>query len=351
DDPTLVPSADDLASHDEATRRRAADLLLLSQMIARVLKPDVSGDEARIARVLAAIKSEAATEEPAATETFATTPTNSAVPTNEAGPAIPRTEPARRFPWTRVWLGLLATAALIPLALWLNHNPPAASAQAAVQQAAQAAEAAVAHRYQIHITAQAPLAKWSWDAQVDVRGPEHFVLTYPTPVGQFAVGTDGHECWVVPALPFAPVQVARDKGNFKDWLREGGPTDVAQPFLDLHSILEHIGSSYSLTLLEAGALPESKPVPQGAFNDRAGTWTHVRGVPKGDPGLWADSIEVWSDPKTGRAVRIALNWNHRGLAPQPRTITLQLDPFSDWPEDWFRHTAHHTPERAVVRSD
>ena len=108
-------------------------------------------------------------------------------------------------------------------------------------------------------------------------------------------------------------------------------------------------------VLRIAALPGELPyfhkdIATGEWSGGS-TWTHVRGEAKAAPGVWADSIDLWCDPQTGAAVRIALAWKNRGAHMPPRRLVLQQTPHDPWPADWFRHATHHAHDRAVTRTD
>lgn len=170
-------------------------------------------------------------------------------------------------------------------------------------------------------------------AVVSLRNPSSYVLIRRDAEGREVIsGSDGATAWIVPAE--GPVRVSADPGRFRGAL-PGGRLDI--PFIDPHADLSALARGYDL-LVQKPAPAAGRPDARLVATRRA----EVRGGPK--------LIEMDFDPKSAlvRAIRLE---NLPQAQGGPRSIEFELVDDAPLGDDYFRHTAHHAPDRPVIRED
>lgn len=316
------PAADDVldnpqASLDEANlpsedRRRLADQFWLHALLLQVLSPrEAAAREARIDRVMTAIRHETATT----------------------------TVPASAATARRSWIAtLVSLAAMIVLGVvFLAPQAGPKTALAAVEQSLRAAAEDVDRQYRLALTRAngatlAPII-------LTVRGARRFVWEQPVPLGTLRVGSNGEEYWMVPVV--GPVIVAAEGSLIERLLSE---KQLSTPILTLTTALEWLRDRYDLELLA------EEDLAQAADASRTVRCVHLRGrLRNGGDGLQPKEIEIWSDRDSGVVQRMTLAWpaaTRFGL--ERAEIRLQATP-SNLPENWYDHAAHHGGRRIVIR--
>ncbi len=227
--------------------------------------------------------------------------------------------PVRR----RSWRGIVQLAAVFLLSLLVyGWWPPAQTAEAVLDRALEASQQSEDRRYLVEVVrASANRLRF----ELDVHGARRCVLR-----GQsFSLGLDGQQAWFVPLL--GPVLVNPEPVLIEAWLeRSGAPA----PFLELTTVLRRLRERYQLELL---------PATEGPAAGR-----RLRGWAREPDELGPQRIELLADAQSGVVRELRLLWD-AGRSPLGlRRIELSLSGFPDLPPDWYRHQAHHEPDRAVL---
>lgn len=231
------------------------------------------------------------------------------------------------------WMSLLATAAILMLAvgLWLAFGSPP-SAYAVVRSAQQQAAQVIDRVYRVRL--QPRLASMpSREGTLYVRGGEKLAYKHPTLLGESLwLGTNGNEGWLVP--PHGPVLVREDPYYLKLWQNEQGEQ---LPFLQLTTVLERMQQGYDLEILP----PDNDP-------QQTIKLTHVRGTRRaGESG--PQQIDMWADTRNGNAQRMLFTFERDSLVLPFFQVSFELMNDQSVASDWYEHRAHHGEERPVVR--
>ena len=160
-----------------------------------------------------------------------------------------------------------------------------------------------------------------------LRGSGEFVLSQNLPNGETRIlGSDGTESWTVRGP--GPVRVSSDPDRFgRAIFAPSG--EIA--FLDLRNQLDELKLLYQLEWLDRTSLEIWKLRGLRLSNDQGG--------PR--------EIELWFHPQSGLLERMILRQLPRGNGG-PRSISIVLQSSEPLPADFFRHTSHHEPGRAVL---
>jgi hypothetical protein len=172
-----------------------------------------------------------------------------------------------------------------------------------------------------------PPAKYLDGASLWLRGPGEFVLRQTLPNGSVRImGSDGSTNWSLRGD--GPVHVTRDPGRFGGAIvaRSGDFTGA-----DLRSQLEDLKNFYQIEWLDRSG--------DGPWKLRASRRSADQGG--------AHEVEVWFDQDSGLLERMILSQLPRANGG-PRSIAYLLESTDPLPPDFFNHTHHHEPGRAVI---
>ncbi|MDZ4686372.1 MAG: hypothetical protein SH850_14990, partial [Planctomycetaceae bacterium] len=305
-------SEDSAAPLDRIEAQRAADVSLLHTLLEQALRPDAAAREIRVQRVAASVR-----------ETVM--------------PAAPATVPTRRR-----WLATLTTVAAVLMAGVLLRNTfnPRTTATAAVDTALKAATVETDRAYRVQTDLRLPDgAPKELTADLWVRGGSQFVVRQDVPWGDLYLGSDGVDHWVI--RPVGPVLTGPEPGLIEQWLLRD---QLSLPFLQVATLLQRLADRYDLKLGPAAEIVTAegaKPV-----------WcTQVVGTKRDASDLLApDVIRLWTARQSGVAQQVELLWNRPEDQPGVSRVTLRLQPLAaELPADWYRHEAHHDPDRRASR--
>lgn len=160
-----------------------------------------------------------------------------------------------------------------------------------------------------------------------LRGPGEFVLRQSLPNGTIRImGSDGSANWSLRGD--GPVHVSRDPKRFGGGIvaRSGTFTSA-----DLSSQLEDLKTLYQLEWLDRSS---------------SGLWK-LRAIRRSAGQGGAREVEVWFDPDSGLLERMILRQLPYGNGG-PLSIGYHLESTDPLPPDFFTHTHHHEPGRAVI---
>lgn len=166
-----------------------------------------------------------------------------------------------------------------------------------------------------------------------LRGADQYVIHRQAEDGTATfTGSDGQMSWNVPARGM--VRVSKDPSRFRGAL-PGARHDL--PFIDVPGGLGELAQTYVVAF--------------GPTESIAGQQlTCIRGTRRADAAGGPRDIAIWFDPE--RLVVRRMRFDHLPQAQGgPRAVTIDL--VSDVPlsTDFFRHEAHHSPDRVVSIED
>lgn len=308
-----VQSAEHWSSRD---RLRAADIQLIHSLLQQSLRTDAVAKERRILRVTARVRELASDVSPT---------------------AVPERRTRRQW-----WAPAAVAAAIVLVAVAFRASEPRQTALATVTASLQDAHVETDRHYRVQLEWAGPMAgARQVPADLWVRGDQRYVLKYQGPLGDFIIGTNGQEHWIVPAV--GPVIL----GNKPGLLEQAVLGDqLSSPDLVITTILDRMTKSYVLTMLPEVDLKTA----EGQLTVRC---NHVTGQRQSAAdALSPDRIELWSARNSGVAQRLQLQWmtptGDRGL----RMVTFELQN-QDQPvtSDWFEHATHHASDRCVIQRE
>lgn len=167
-------------------------------------------------------------------------------------------------------------------------------------------------------------------ATLYVRHPDQYVLLRQFPDGRpFVTGSDGERSWSLP--PEGAVRVSTDPLRFR------GPVPGHQhgiPFVDLRSDLVQLRGAYVVRLLEA----------------QANGWRGLVAEKKSAEYRGPRRIELWYEARTGVIHRMVMDGMPRARGG-PNRVAVELLEQKLLGPDFFRHEAHHPPNRRVIEED
>ncbi|MBI1345095.1 hypothetical protein GC163_02275 [bacterium] len=293
-------------------RRRAADLQLVHSLLSQSLRVDAVAKERRIQRVAARVQELS----------------NTVTPAENSAP-----RPRRRW-----WAPVAIAAAVVMVAAMLRIAEPKQSALATVTASLQDAHTGSDRLYRVQLDWNGPMTgARELPINLWVHGGDRYVLRYQGALGEFVVGTNGTEHWVVPAV--GPVVVGQQPGLLEQAVLGD---QLSSPDLLITSVLDRMARKYDLALLPEVDVPDA----DGATSIRC---SHVRGQLHTPDPLAPDTIELWAARNSGVAERLRLTWSspteERGL----KAVTFELQPLTDpVATDWFEHATHHAADRRVI---
>jgi len=320
-DPTVSDWLDGSAAAEETSgdwsqrdRLRGADLQLVHSLLQQSLRADAVAKERRIQRVAVRVRELA----------------------NTVAPVESHEKRTRR----RWWAPVAVAAAIVLVAAMLRIAEPKQTALATVTASLQDAHAGTDRLYRVQLDWAGPVAgSRGLPADLWVQGGDRYVLRHQGALGEFIVGSNGAEHWVVPAV--GPIVVGDQPGLLEQAVLGN---QLSSPDLLITTILDRMTQKYELTLLTEVDLPG----PEGQANIRC---SHVQGRRRStsDP-LAPDTIELWAARNSGVAQRLQLNWQtppeERGL----QAVTFELQPLQKpVAAEWFQHATHHAPDRRVIQ--
>jgi hypothetical protein len=233
--------------------------------------------------------------------------------------------------------GMLAAAAACVIAVlaWVFVGPTyQAVAMDVLDRVEAAAKLPVDRKYEISFQF-ARNAETHPSATLWVRGGDKFVVRYPHPSGNgdLWIGANGRDLWLVPAVRSAPVLAAVDSKWLQRWIEE---RRLRLPFLNIESILHRLKSDYRVSLTTEVV---------DANTD------HLSGVRSGTPRLLPQTIDVWSDRRSGTVRRLELAWRKDGRGPHwLASMEIRLVDEQAAGDEWYEHRAHHDANRRVVEN-
>ena len=230
---------------------------------------------------------------------------------------------------------MVACVALIFIFQGIN---PTEAAAASLERIIAVAQQSIDRTYTIRVIDEYPTSTPRNEKQgnidgaiLHVRGPNKYVLIRELKDGrQRFTGCDGTESWAM--REDGPVHVSSDLNRFRGGL-PGEQQDL--PFINLQSQLKQLQEKYFVeSLPEAGREFEGRAM-MGLVCLRKSH--EVRGPKR---------VELWADRKTGAIHRMLMDNLPRGKGG-PRSVMIQLKNESEFPADFFSHTAHHEPGRQI----
>ncbi|MGB7347934.1 MAG: hypothetical protein WBD20_27160 [Pirellulaceae bacterium] len=169
-------------------------------------------------------------------------------------------------------------------------------------------------------------------AVLDVRGPEQFVLKRKTAQGEwFITGRNETTSWAI--RPDGPVRYSNDLTEFA---RDLPGHEDGLPINNLHDGLESLRTAYDLELEPENA--ESKTTSDDESKRRMVAYKK-RGF------LGAKRVEILYDESTGQISE--LRFDQMSYGPEQISLTMTAVEEQTFPENYFDHSHHHSPERVV----
>lgn len=248
------------------------------------------------------------------------------------------TEPASAPRTARRWgrLAVAVLAASVVFALWLWSPTRQVNAADELQRLIDAPHPPIDRVYRIDSLDPNPAPTEPRQPPIDgatlyVRAPDRYVLVRRFPDGRpYVTGYDGERNWDVPPGA-APVRLSRDPLRFR-WALPGHQHGI--PFADLRSDLVQLRDAYTLSVLPTDAA--------GLKGLRAEKKSAEYRGPK--------RVELWYDGGTGVISRMTFGGLPRARGG-PTSVAVNLIEQRDLGADFFRHDAHHTPDRRVIEED
>ena len=149
-------------------------------------------------------------------------------------------------------------------------------------------------------------------------------------------GRNADELWLVPE--FGPVRVRR--------VNDGDTSIPRIPFLSIGSMLVGLRNHYELKLNRSVESGEGETTL--LCDHIIATLKRSPDGPGGTRPL-ADRVEIFADPVSGVPRRLKFRWQTPNRVGW-RGIVADLVGSPDLPEDFFRRTGHHAPNRPVITS-
>jgi hypothetical protein len=222
------------------------------------------------------------------------------------------------------WLSAAAAAVLLALVtLWAVAAEPE-SLLAFVQKAKAESARAGDRRYELRVQ---PALGRERVRELYTRGESAFVLRGSFLWGQFVLGRNARQAWLVPPLPRGPVRVL-DSPDSWDRILEGQGLDLVT--LDARELLQELDPSWQLIELPQ---PDSTRLQLRA--DRRAQAGELR------------RIELEAEAATGKVLRMRAEWGDPDAEQPRRRLELRLVSEDPLPANWFEHRAHHESDRAV----
>lgn len=256
-------------------------------------------------------------------------------PAEPDGQRTRATAPPRGRSWRRASLmgGVAALVTIAVAALWWS-SAPQVSAGTELDRLIEKADTRD-RSYVIHNLDAWPEQPEDRRPPIDgailhVRQPDQYVLIRKFPDGQlFVTGSDGEHSWAVP--PRGAVRISNDVLRFR------GPVPGHQhgiPFLNLRSDLVQLRDAYVITALE--------PDVSGMRGLRAERKSRAYRGPR--------RVELWYDRGTGVIHRMVFHGMPRARGG-PDSVSVELLNQRELGADFFKHEAHHAPDRRVIEED
>jgi hypothetical protein len=242
---------------------------------------------------------------------------------------------ARRS-WRRMSLvgGLAALAALAFTVLWGSQGAPA-NAATELNRLIDASASLRDRTYRITSLDPNPAPIEPRQAPIDaatlyISPPDRYVLVRRFPDGRiYTTGFDGEYNWAAP--PDGAVRLSRDPLRFRGAL-PGHQHGI--PFADLRSDLVQLRDAYAVSRLD---------------RDGAGR-PGLRAEKKSREYRGPNRVDLWYDPASGVIHRMVFE----GLPMArggPRSVAVDLLEQRQLGADFFKHQAHHGPDRRVIEED
>ena len=308
---------------DPALLRRAAGVQFLHGLLSHIHRPEPASMEARIQRVMAAVRRTAGPGEPVAESI--------------------RTPVGANFTRRRSMLARFATVAGILAAcgiVWTLVGT-GGNAYAAVDRALIAAQQVLDREYRVSTQLRGPLGgQRAVKSTLYVRGGEYFALRHPAVLGgELWLGRHGSELWLIPRL--GPVLVGQDASLEGTWREQA---QVSTPYLQITTILQRLRERYRLETLPDEELPRMERESETALFQR------LRGslISTQDPRL-PRVIDMWLDRESGAARRLQLDWQSPAEDWGVQSVQFDLAALPNLPADWYSHAAHHHAQRPVIQ--
>jgi len=170
-------------------------------------------------------------------------------------------------------------------------------------------------------------------ATLYLRGRDKYVLYRYTPSGKTVInGSDGQTNWLI--RPERPVLVSNNPQAFRIPM----PEDLANLLtLDFSDTLQQIRELYKIKYL--GTVPVDQA--QGT------SWAYLDARQQHRKFKGPRVIRIWAHPDTGLLRRIEFADIHLQDNPEPKKLILDLMDQKQLPENWFKHTAHHSEDAEV----
>ncbi len=238
--------------------------------------------------------------------------------------------------WRRMSLvgGLAALVALALTVLWWSELTPATAA-AELNRLIDASASLRDRTYRITSLDPNPAPIEERQAPIDgailyIGPPDKYVLVRRFPDGRiYLTGFDGEHNWAAP--PDGAVRLSRDPLRFR-WALPGHQHSI--PFADLRSDLVQLRDAYTISRLDRDA--------EGRLGLRAEKKSREYRGPK--------RVDIWYDPASGVIHRMVFE----GLPLArggPRSVAVDLLEERELGADFFKHQAHHGPDRRVIEED
>ena len=176
--------------------------------------------------------------------------------------------------------------------------------------------------------------------QLFVRGSGKVVLKSKTPRGDFVVGFDSEESFLVapkdlfPPIPI-PVVVCRDQERTEQFADDWG---LLKKDFQLGNIVKLLNIDYKVALTR----DSNKPRELIDFTGR-----RRKGAPRGLP----EYIRIVADRRTAKLDMMVFTWGPDRPLGLPNLMWFKLAQEKSVPDSFYRHTAHHSADRDVWMID
>jgi hypothetical protein len=243
--------------------------------------------------------------------------------------ALAALAPARAVSRRR-FAGLAAALVASAAGVLFFAGPAAPSAEAALERVLTTLAQPLDRRYSIAIEPAGRLGArlGGVHGELTVRGGERFAVHFSKGLREeHWAGYDGVEAWLVPGPERLPVLVARDPERLEQWMAERG---ADTPFLALAPLLERL-RGYELTLERDGDVDVLS--------------AHRRPGQRGP-----EQVSVRADASSGELLALTLQGDYVGASRVRRAagqVDLKLLERVDLAPEFYGHSAHHAPERAL----
>lgn len=299
---------------------------LMDALLGQAMRPEDVPNQQRIEVLFAEIRKESqATGDD-------TTAENSTCHTTTVPIERQRSSVRRWFPLS------LVAAALVVVAFVIQLNTANSSALAAVDRSIVAEQKNIAREYAVTLVTRSTLGANRTNHHTLFVQQRDFAICATPRIGKGEVwlGGRGTERWIVPRI--GPVLVGEEAVFDRSLLSD---RVYSTPFLSVATILERMKRGYELSFSGNVGLVEGDST---VICDKV-VGTKLRRTRLAFP----DQIEIWTDPETGFARRIALRWSEGNKESRWIEATAQLVGTPELPTDFFQHGAHHDMHRTVER--